>query len=627
MRKDWLFVGAALAAMNGGTAAVAEPSPPVRYPSPYMDAASTPMTTLDNGARVGADTAAYWNLPPDSPKRASYDEEIVVKVADRVWTLGSPSIVNVHAVEGPEGLIIYDSGESLEDGERFYRLLRTATDAPVRAIIYSHEHYTKGTRAFVDAEAKRGNTNIRVIGNRCTNAEMATTRGAFTFHPEVSPVMSARALQQFNAYLPDTGPDAGFKNSIKLAADGYMPVDTPVDDGQTLKVAGLDLVFRTRDIGTDSQCQLMVWIPARKAVLNNIVWGWFPNVYSVRGGNYRDPRLWRHAIDEIAALKPEILLSTHSSSLAGRAAIDARLADYRDALSFLLDQTLKGILRGEGPDELRYSVKLPPRLEKSPILIRNYGDLGPMPARIYDALFGPFDGNAAHLNRLHPQDEATRMIDAMGGASAVADKVRTATQKGDYLWACQLADYLVRVDDRAETRALKADCLRAMGQRALATNSRSWYLTQARELEGTPVLKVVPANPGAVASQLADYVDYYRIRISPERSADVDRLIGLRFGPDQFYGLHIRGGVVDFIPALGSYPRKPDVLIESTAANWAKLYNNLSDPAAMIDSGALKLVAGDADEAKRLFALFDPIYDWKNDPALLALAARQAKAK
>lgn len=137
----------------------------------------------------------------------------------------------------------------------------------------------------------------------------------------------------------------------------------------------------------------------------------------------------------------------------------------------------------------------------------------------------------------------------------------------------------------------------------------------------------MPANPGAVANQLADYVDYYRIRINPERSADVDKLIGLRFGPDQLFGLHIRGGLVDFLPELGSYPRKPDILIESSAANWAAIYNNLADPAALIDSGAMKMAAGDASEAKRLFALFDPIYDWKNDPALKALAVRQAKSK
>lgn len=626
MQRTLLGFAVAALTFQGGIAQ-AEPQVGGPFPSPYMDARDAPLEALDNGARVGADTAAYWKLPAHSPLRASYDREAVVKVADGIWTLASPSIVNVHVVQGPEGLIIYDTGDSLEEGERFYRMLRTATDAPIRAIIYSHEHYTKGTRAYVDAEAKRGNTNIRIIGNAGTNAEMARTRGAYALHPEIAPVLSARALQQFNSYLPDTGPDAGFKNSIKPAGDGFLPVDTPVEDGDRLSVAGLDLVFRTKGIETDSLYQLMVWIPTRKTVLNNIVWGWFPNIYSVRGGGYRDPRLWRHAVDEIASLKPEVLLSTHSSSLAGRDAIDRRLADYRDAFSFILDQTLKGILRGEGPDELRYSVKLPPRLEKSPILIQNYGEIAHMPPRIYDAIFGQFDGDAAHLNRLHPADEARRMVEAMGGADAVATKVSGAMDAGDYLWACQLADYLVRAEDSAANRQRKAACLREMGYRALATNSRSWYLTQALALEGsTALLKAAPVPPAAIASQLADYVDYYRIRINAERSAETDRLIALDFGAAGTFGLHIRGGLVDFVPQLDRAGRPADVILALTPQSWAGIYDNLADPAALIDSGAIKIVKGSVAEAKQLFALFDPVYDWKTDPALRALAARQAAA-
>jgi alkyl sulfatase BDS1-like metallo-beta-lactamase superfamily hydrolase len=621
-----IFALAATALTFQAFPAHAEPGSGTYYPSPYMDARDAPLETLENGARVGADTMAYWRLPQNSPLRASYDREAIVKVADGIWTLASPSIVNVHVVEGPDGLIVYDTGDSLEEGERFYRMLRTATDAPIRAIIYSHEHYTKGTRAFVDAEAKRGNREIRIIGNAGTNSEMARTRGAYALHPEVAPILSARALQQFNSYLPDTGPDAGFKNSIKPAGDGFLPVDTPVEDGDTLRVAGLDLVFRTKGIETDSLYQLMVWIPARKAVLNNIVWGWFPNIYSVRGGGYRDPRLWRHAVDEIAKLKPEVLLSTHSSSLAGRDAIDRRLADYRDAFSFILDQTLKGILRGEGPDELRYSVKLPPRLAKSPILIQNYGEIAHMPPRIYDAIFGQFDGDAARLNRLHPADEAGRMIEAMGDADAVATKVSAAMDAGDYLWACQLADYLVRTDGSAANRGRKAACLREMGYRALATNSRSWYLTQARALEGSvALLGAAPVPPAAIASQLADYVDYYRIRINAERSADIDRQIAFDFGGGRIYGLHVRGGLVDFLPQITT-TRPEDIAVAMAPESWAQIYNNLADPAALIDSGAIRMVQGTAADAKQLFALFDPVYDWKTDPALKALAARQAAA-
>ena len=130
-RRAILIGGSSFALMAGGltpsvTAAQSGSSeiPVTRFPSPYMNAKDTPLVTLEMGARVGRDTAAYWNLPATSEQRASYDKEIAFQVADGIWTFGSPSIVNSHAVQGPEGLIIYDTGENVEDGERFYRLLR-----------------------------------------------------------------------------------------------------------------------------------------------------------------------------------------------------------------------------------------------------------------------------------------------------------------------------------------------------------------------------------------------------------------------------------------------------------------------------------------------------------------------
>jgi len=55
-------------------------------------------------------------------------------------------------------------------------------------------------------------------------------------------------------------------------------------------------------------------------------------------------------------------------------------------------------------------------------------------------------------------------------------------------------------------------------------------------------------------------------------------------------------------------------------AVWIAVFNNLVDPAALIDRGMIKLMQGDAAVAKELFAMFDPIYDWKKDKALRALS-------
>ena len=182
---------------------------------------------------------------------------------------------------------------------------------------------------------------------------------------------------------------------------------------------------------------------------------------------------------------------------------------------------------------------------------------------------------------------------------------------------------MVKANDAEKNRQLKANCLRQMAYRALSTNTRSWYLSQALELEGkVAVIKSVPAVPAAVNSNLADYVNFYRVRVSRDRSAETDKMLGLQFDGDRAYGLHVRRSVVDFVPDLAASERKPDVTVSMTPEVWTAVFNNLADPADLIDKGSIKVVQGDADEAKSLFAMFDPVYDWKNDKALQAIAEK-----
>ena len=597
----------------------------IDFSSPYMDAKNTPLTRLpENGnhAKVNEETAKYWELDQLSEQRASYDDPTTVKIADGIWTFGSRSIVNMSAIEAPKGLIIYDTGDNPHDAQEFYTMLRKESDKPIAAIVYSHEHYTMGARYILNEEQKRGNSNIQIIGHPNTNASMAKNGGVASIHPETSGVTMARSIEQFNAYLLDEGDNARFKNTILPDQSGFVPVNlSPEFNGQKINVAGLDMIFYMEGIATDTQNQLMVYVPSKNAVLNNVVWGWFPNIYSARGGKYRNPNEWMEAINKIKELDPEILLSTHSTSLVGKDKISARLKNYHNGLAFVLDQSLKNIALGQGPDELRYSVKLPKYLRESPILVQNYGEISIMSPRIYTALFGQFDRNAAHLNKLHPQDEAVRMVKAMGGESQAYNVAKNAFENGDYLWSAQVSDYLVKSNPNEKNRALKADALEQMGYRATSTNSRSFYLSQAAELRGqVNIIKNVPAAPAAIVENIDDYVNYYRIRINPERSMDTNATIKLDFGGDKIYGLEIDRAVVNYLDSEAIKNSKADVTIKLEPQAWAELYDNTATFKELVESGKIKVTQGGNARAIELMSLFDPIYDWKNDKALQDLA-------
>ncbi len=68
------------------------------------------------------------------------------------------------------------------------------------------------------------------------------------------------------------------------------------------------------------------------------------------------------------------------------------------------------------------------------------------------------------------------------------------------------------------------------------------------------------------------------------------------------------------------YTRKPDVIVEMPLDLWTEIFNNTADPGQLIAEKKIRVTKGDAAEAKRLFSLFDPFYDWRSDPALKAFA-------
>lgn len=86
--------------------------------------------------------------------------------------------------------------------------------------------------------------------------------------------------------------------------------------------------------------------------------------------------------------------------------------------------------------------------------------------------------------------------------------------------------------------------------------------------------------------------------------------------------MHIRQGVVQFVPDVSDYPQPTDVTVSMETEVWTQVFNNLADPATLIDDHTITVDNGDAATAKALFELFDIIYDWDNDQALKELPAK-----
>ena len=109
-----------------------------------------------------------------------------------------------------------------------------------------------------------------------------------------------------------------------------------------------------------------------------------------------------------------------------------------------------------------------------------------------------------------------------------------------------------------------------------------------------------------IAANPATYVDYFRVRIDPTRSADTTSLLRFDFPNDISAGLDVRRAVVEFVPDPAAYGKAPDIILTMSSDTWAKLYLSQATPESLIETGAIK-VTGDATEAARVLNLFDRV--------------------
>ncbi|MDX2454608.1 alkyl sulfatase C-terminal domain-containing protein, partial [Desulfosarcina sp.] len=193
--------------------------------------------------------------------------------------------------------------------------------------------------------------------------------------------------------------------------------------------------------------------------------------------------------------------------------------------------------------------------------------------------------------------------------------------KKEYAWAAELIQnvYLLDPMDK-EVRQLKADILRQLGYRTTGSIARGFLLTDALALEGKvkSPLMILP-SPEIVAGSPATFVDYYRIRIDPEKSKDTDKVVEFVFTEqkDQAVALHIRRGVAEFIPEPSTYLKKADYVVKLDGETWASVYLGTADMAAEIQSQKVEITKGDQTELVALFELFDkfnPASNFKIQP-------------
>ena len=561
--------------------------------------------------------------------------------------------------DGEREIIIVDTLGNPEITRRTIQQFRDqgilpAGKLPIRAIIYTHNHidhtfgvwgYLKeadrppcppadpekaGPDTFFNVDQENPNC-VAVIGQEQINDGVGTTATV------TGTIIDARSSYMYGSFIPlnhvndgiGMQEKAGFRRGddgqIEAVLGSYRMPSRTFTNWMTLRAAGVEM--KLIYVPSETNDELAAFIPDGRNRISRVPpsgddWGGrglllsaeviqgpsFPNLYSLRGTAYRNPAHWFRSVDKLRQFDSWCMVPSHGPPVCGPENIQRLLLNFRDAIQFTHDQTIRWMNKGYTMEELAPLVegiylnageheRLMSNLDKvQPILNNNaqvvdpkdylrpfYGSLVQGVREIYVGSVGWYQADPVALRPTPPRELAKRTVEMMGGAARVNRAAQEASDKKEFEWAAELTTNVIRAytdlvprADIAEThkqeveqkevqraRSIKAEAFKKLAEAEMNPNWRNWYITSAHELMGWPLPdKIVGGlvSPGVVGALPGGaWVNSLTMRLRAELTAKrkVDTTLGFwfpaetgvgnqGFGP-QGYVLHIRSGIAEFI--------------------------------------------------------------------------------
>lgn len=394
---------------------------------------------------------------PDLVKHRLRLQPEIQTLAPKVHSIVGLSLANCHCIEGSEGLIIVDSGHGAAEGSALRKLIRSISDQPIAALLYTHSHYVHGSETLLDGD------KAVVVGHPRLNANVRRSR-------QISAAATSRRIRlETGAILPQEGSNAAIAPAPNWRGDSaYCEPTHSAVAGDHLDIAGIQIDILAGCFDTDDG--LSFAFPKFDTVAHNLVVGQLPNFGSLGGGRYRDPLPWLQAVAHLAENPPQILLPCHGLPLTGRERISERLRVNHQAIHHCFHAVINGLADGATVPDLIRDIGLPADLRQHEDLRELYGCVAHLVAAIAVGEMGFWSGEARDLLPLHPDDEAQHLAQALGGVEQLMLLAAQAHQDGNGPWALHLADAALRLQHPM------AAPLRAQILQQTAYNCPTWTL-------------------------------------------------------------------------------------------------------------------------------------------------------
>lgn len=408
------------------------------------------------------------------------------KVADRVYQVRGIDLSNLTIIEGNTGLILIDPLLSNETAKAALELYtKNVAQKPVVAVIYTHSHadHFGGAKGVIsEDDAKQG--KVKVI------APDGFMEHAVAENVIAGNAMARRAQYQFGSALPvgEKGQiDTGLGKALSKGTISLIPPNDLIKQSyETRTVDGVEIEFHLVP-GSEAPAEMLMYFPQFKLLnMAEDATHNMHNLYTIRGAEIRDGRLWSKYIGEAIERygdKTDTVIAQHHWPMWGNERIVAFLKKQRDLYKFIHDQTVRLLNHGLTPTEIAEQLKLPPSLANEWFSRGYYGTLSHNSKAVYQFYLGWYDGNPADLNPLPRAEEAKKQVEYMGGADATIKRARDDFKAGQYRWVASVMSKVVFADpSNKDARELGAQALEQLGYQSEAGTWRNAYLLGALEL-------------------------------------------------------------------------------------------------------------------------------------------------
>jgi len=568
-------------------------------------------------------SAAAPYEPPAVPVHptllAKYEEffpPTVIRVTDGVYVARGYNRDNPTLIEGVNGLIVVDPGESIPAAQAVKAAFNAHLDnifdkKPVKAIIYTHDHdcHINGASVFADERTE-------IIAHENLMSSLFDEWYGQIYPSRVEGGIKMTGLMFMDA--PAQNGDGWYAGYVlagpqMIGPSGFLPPTRTVKDELKTTIAGVQLHLiavagETRDI-------ILVWLPRKQVLIEiGVLYEAFPALTTMRGSGQRNPLDYVNTLKLSRSLNPEYLVALHGPNpvTAGQENVRQYLTNFSDAIQFLHDQTVQYLNRGFTPGEIKDLLVLPPHLADSPYLQETYGGKDWDIYHIFRYYRGYYTGEVRDLFPQSPLSEAQMSAELAGGVDALASKAESARVAGNLEWALRLADDVLLLEPgNAAAFDTKKAAMLALAENTMNSQARNMLLSDYLLMTGQAQTPFPWGDPKAIFSRMGGNVvqlmpldTLHRImavNLNASKSMATDVLVGLRLTdtrqnnrpePD-YYALQVRKGILEVDPPSAS---NGQFVITTDSLTWKELVLAKLDPEVAVATGVV-VISGGAPES------------------------------